>query len=263
MFHRRVRRWISQPCRGGPSLGPSPVLLLLACLFIAGCARSAAPSTAHLGVRALDATPTASPTAPPLSTAPLTVAAIGASDAFGIGTDQPHTDNWPAVLAGRLSSAAHLVNLGIPGATVALARRDEVPVALSAQPDVIAIFLGINDLDQGVTLAAFEQQLAALVQALRGSTLARIYVANLPDLTLLPYFAKDDPLTLEEQVSAWNAAIARICTAQGAALVDLHAAWSELANHPNYVSADGLHPSTAGAHRIAAAFVAAIEGGAP
>jgi lysophospholipase L1-like esterase len=238
-------------------------LPLLAGLLAAGCALSAAPSTPRLAARVLDATPTASPTAPPLSTAPLTVVAIGASDAFGIGTDQPRTDNWPTVLAGRLSSAAHLVNLGIPGATVALAQRDELPVALAAQPDVIAIFLGINDLDQGVALAAFEQQLTALLQALRGGTLARIYVANLPDLTLLPYFAKDDPLTLEEQVSAWNAAITRICTAQGVALVDLHAAWSELANHPNYVSADGLHPSTAGARRIAAAFVAAIESGAP
>jgi lysophospholipase L1-like esterase len=209
------------------------------------------------------ATSTPAPTPPPLSAAPLTVVAIGASDAFGIGTDRPQTDNWPAVLAGRLSSAAHLVNLGIPGATVVLAQRDEVPVALAVQPDLIAIFLGINDLDQGVTLSAFAQQLTTLVQSLRGGTLARIYIANLPDLTLLPYFAKDDPLALEEQVSAWNGAIARICATQDATLVDLHAAWSELAAHPNYVSTDGLHPSTAGAQRIAAAFVIAIESSAP
>src|SRR5258708_38929120 len=102
-----------------------------------------------------------------------------------------------------------------------------------------------------------------MVKSLRAGTLARICVANLPDLTLLPYFAKDDPLALEAQVAAWNAAIARICAAQGVTLVDLHAAWSELANHPNYVSADGLHPSTAGARRIPTAFLAPLESGTP
>src|SRR5215472_3083405 len=120
---------------------------LFLCLLATSCAASTptqqlalAPAPARaLGVAP---TPTPNPTAPPpLTTMSLTYVAIGASDAFGIGTDGPQTESWPAVVAHRLSASSHLINLGIPGATVALARRIEVPVALDAQPDIITVWL--------------------------------------------------------------------------------------------------------------------------
>jgi acyl-CoA thioesterase-1 len=225
-----------------------------------GAAHLAAGSPGALATPTVTASATAQP---PASDKVLSLAVIGASDAFGIGTDQPETESWPAVLAHDLSSKAHLVDLGIPGATVEMAARDEAPIAAVAQPDVIAILLGINDLDNGVSLATFDLQLRALVRTLRSDTSATIYIASLPDLALLPYFAKDDPVALAVQVTDWNADIAAICASGGATLVDLFAAWSELAQHPEYVSADGLHPSVVGAQRIAGAFFAAIEGTVP
>ena len=45
----------------------------------------------------------------------LTYVAIGASDTFGIGADDPQTENWPANLAAALGSGVRLFNLGIPG----------------------------------------------------------------------------------------------------------------------------------------------------
>src|SRR5258707_1283375 len=61
------------------------------------------------------------------------------------------------------------------------------------------------------------------------------------------------------ELARWNQAIAGVCTAHGAHLVDLFPDWSELAAHPEYVSADGFHPSTVGAQRLAAIFAAAIR----
>ncbi len=229
---------------------------------------TAAFGTAHLARNSngVIATPTvtASATAlPSASDKAFSLVVIGASDAFGIGTDQPETESWPAVLAHDISSKAHLLDLGIPSATVEMAARDEVPVAAAATPDEIAILLGINDIDDGVTLATFDQQLRALVSMLRNETTAAIYIANLPDLALLPYFAKDDPIGLSTEVTNWNADIAAICASDGATLVDLFSAWSELSQHPEYVSSDGLHPSAVGAQRIAEAFFTAIQGTAP
>jgi lysophospholipase L1-like esterase len=253
--------------------GPRRRVILLTMLALVvvgvgalGLARLAAGTRPRTSAQ--NPSPTVLPTAtatpqPPASDAPLTLVVIGASDAFGIGTDQPRTQSWPSVLASELSSKTHLVDLGIPGATAELAARDEVPVGVAAQPQDIAILLGINDLDDGVPLATFNQQLRGVVSTLRSGTTAAIYIANFPELTLLPYFAKDDPITLATAVAAWNADIAAVCASSGATLVDLFTAWSELAQHPEYVSADGLHPSAVGAQRIAQAFFDAIEGHAP
>lgn len=193
----------------------------------------------------------------------LTYVAIGASDAFGVGTADPNRDNWPAVLARTLATPGrqiHLVNLGIPGATAALAVRDELPVALDAQPTLVTIWLGVNDLDQHITLDSYIQGLRSLIFALTREGQTHVFVGNLPELSLLPYFtARDDPVTLRLQTRQWNAAIAAACIAEGATLVDVFAGWGELASHPEYISQDGLHPSTAGAERLAGLFAEAIR----
>ena len=70
----------------------------------------------------------------PSPTGGITYVALGASDAFGVGTYDVNDDNWPAVLADDLGGSVHLVNLGIPGATVAEATRAELPIALMPSP---------------------------------------------------------------------------------------------------------------------------------
>jgi acyl-CoA thioesterase-1 len=192
-----------------------------------------------------------------------TFVALGASDAFGIGTDNPKTQAWPVVLAHLLGSGTHLVNLGIPGATVPQATRDELPVALSVQPAIITVWLAVNDFDSGVTLKVYELQLRGLLSSLVAGTSAHIYVGNLPDLTLIPYFAGRNYPNLASQVNAWNAGIAAICAEVGVTLVDIFGGWRELADHPEYISSDGFHPSTSGARRLAEIFAAAIQASTP
>jgi lysophospholipase L1-like esterase len=189
----------------------------------------------------------------------LTYVAIGASDAFGVGSDDPARQCWPSVLAGQLGSSVHLVNLGIPGATIAQAARDELPVALAAQPKLITILLGTNDLVNGIPLESSLQQLRALLVTLRQGTQATIYIGNLPDLTLLPYFAHDDQEKLRAHIADFNSALEDLATSQGVVLVDIFGEWSDLATHPEYISADGLHPSAAGAERLARFFAEAMR----
>jgi lysophospholipase L1-like esterase len=43
-------------------------------------------------------------------------------------------------------------------------------------------------------------------------------------------------------------------------MVDLRPAWQEVAQHPEYISSDGFHPSTVGYQRLAEVFYsAAVE----
>jgi lysophospholipase L1-like esterase len=195
--------------------------------------------------------------------AALTYVAIGASDAFGIGTDDPDRENWPTVAASSLGVPVHLVNLGIPEATAAQAEQAELPVALDQHPDIVTVWLAVNDLADGVPLTTYDQQLRALLHALRQGTRARIFVGNVPDLTLLPHFAGYDPTALTAEIQQWNAAIAADCAAEGAYLVDLYSGWSQLAQHPEYIAPDGFHPSTIGALVLGQIFADAIRQSPP
>src|SRR5262249_35864171 len=68
------------------------------------------------------------------------------------------------------------------------------------------------------------------------------------------------PDEVDAQVQAYNAAIARVAQRNGAKVVDLYAAGQVPDQHPEYVSGDGFHPSTAGAAANAEKFRLALGG---
>jgi lysophospholipase L1-like esterase len=178
--------------------------------------------------------------------------AIGASDSYGVGTDDPATQSWPAVLARYLPRSTHFVNLGVPGILLHRAVEVELPVALDAHPTLVTVWLAVNDLAAGVPLPAYRHDLGVLLGTLRHATRARVLIANVPDLTLLPAFRAYRGLG--PVVVAWNAAIAAEAHAHGAILVDVYAHWRDLTLHPEYVGPDGLHPTAEGYRRLAELF---------
>jgi lysophospholipase L1-like esterase len=177
---------------------------------------------------------------------------LGASDAFGVGTFDPDRENWPARLADDLPQPTHLVNLGIPGATLAQAQQEELPIATAQHPQIMVIWLVVNDIIDNVPLATYSTQLRATLATIRNASPAtQVFVGNVPDLTQLPYFDGRDTTSLQAQIDAWNAAIAQDCAAEGARLADLASAWGQFIEHPEYISRDGLHPSDEGAQALA------------
>jgi lysophospholipase L1-like esterase len=188
----------------------------------------------------------------------LTYVAIGASDTFGFGTSDPYTQNWATDLAGRLGPRYHLINLGIPGIVVHQALRVELPVALDAHPNLVTIWLAVNDIIDKVPVNNYAQDLDTLLGRLQsGAPHARIAVANVPDLILLPFFyhhTNFNAQLLQEQILAYNTVIANVVNRHHAILIDLSQYSDDLTSHPEYVSADGLHPTAAGYEQIAAIF---------
>jgi lysophospholipase L1-like esterase len=185
----------------------------------------------------------------------MTLVVMGASDAYGIGTDDPDRENWPTQLANDLPQPVHLVNLGVPGATLAQAQQQELPIAIAQHPQALVLWLAVNDIIDDVPLATYASQLRATLASLKAqSPGTHVFVGNLPDLSQLPFFSGYEPATLRAEVSAWNGAIAQACAAEGATLADLANGWGQMANHPGYISDDGLHPSRMGALELAAFF---------
>lgn len=192
---------------------------------------------------------------------PLTYVAIGASDAVGVGAPNPEIDGWVPRLASRMGDGVTLVNLGVSGSTLAQALDEQLPPALDAQPDVVTVWLAVNDMNARVPLESYAAGLDLLLTQLQ-RTHARILVGNVPDLGRLAVYGGLDPTLLSAEVDRWNAVIADAAARHDATLVDLHARWRELADHPEYISPDGFHPSADGYQRLSDLFAESLNAGA-
>jgi lysophospholipase L1-like esterase len=150
-----------------------------------------------------------------------------------------------------------VINLGVSGSTLHQALDEQLGPAVDAKPDVVTVWLAVNDLNAGVPLERYQQDLDRLLAALKPSG-ARVLVANVPDLAQLAPFARR--AELDREVARWNQVIAESTERHGAMLVDLHAHWQEAAQHPEYLSQDGFHPSSEGYARLADLFAEALDG---
>jgi lysophospholipase L1-like esterase len=210
--------------------------------------------------------------------APIVYAAVGASESVGVGAADPTRDAWPQVLfRTALPQSAVLYNFGIPGATTAQALSDELPEALTIEPTLVTVWLNVNDIIAGVSAEQYQGELDQLVHSLRRGGAARVLVANSPYLDRLPVYidcragnppagvdcppglATTPPSALNAIVSAYNSSVAQVAQTEGAVLVDLHAQGEVPDQHPEWVSGDGFHPSTAGYAAIAGVFAAALK----
>lgn len=235
----------TRPAPASRILAGACTLALVICLTLSACGAQPATSNASSVARG--------------SQGP-TLVVLGASDAFGIGTYDPDRENWPMWLAHDLPQPIHLVNLGIPGATLAQAQQEELPVATAQRPSILVLWLVVNDIIADVPLTTYSAQLRATLATIKASSPStHIFVGNVPDLTRLPYFDGREPAGLRAQIEAWNAEIARDCAAEGVALADLASAWGQFAEHPEYISRDGLHPSDEGAQALADFFASVIR----
>ncbi|TME78349.1 MAG: hypothetical protein E6I47_12695 [Chloroflexi bacterium] len=239
----------------------------IAGLMLAGLTLSACGAIGNTGAQP-------SPTAPTR----LVYAAIGASETFGIGAGDPR-QAWPRVFSDDvLPRSAVLHNFGIPGATTAQALHDEVPAALAVHPTVVTVWLNVNDLINGVAAQDYEAQLRQVLRALRRGGQARVLVANTPDLAQLPAYRAclpnapmagptclipaglmPTPQAVAAAVAGYNAAISDAAEKEGATLVDLNLNDGQIAQHPEWISADGFHPSSQGYAVIAKQFEGAYR----
>lgn len=185
----------------------------------------------------------------------LTYVAIGASDSVGVGANAPDAEGWVPVLAAHLPPNSRLVNLGISGTLLQQALDQQLPVALDSDPDLVTVWLAVNDLNARVPLSRYGSELDRLLGALRARTGATVLVGNVPDLARIPVYQQLDRVQVEREVERWNQTIAEVVARHGAELVDLHADWRELAEHPEYVGRDGFHPSSDGYRRLADVFL--------
>jgi lysophospholipase L1-like esterase len=240
-------------------------LIFVSLLAVVSC--SAAPSAVATATPRATPTPTllvttSAPTASPSAVAAaFRYVAVGASDTVGVGASDPHTGSWPARLAARLPAGTEYLNLGVSGSIASQAAREQLPAAFAARPQLVTIWLAVNDLNANVSAADYATALRSVVAPLVSGTTARIFVGDVPDLRSVPAYAGTDQTALLARIAAYNAAIAALAAtfAERVTVVDLFTGSGPLVSTIT-VSADGFHPSDAGYALIADRFAAAIAG---
>jgi acyl-CoA thioesterase I len=235
----------------------------LVAFVLSGCGSS--PTAVASATPRQTATPTLfvttrAPTPSPTTTGTaFRFVAIGASDTVGAGASDPRTGSWPARVAARLPAGTDFVNLGVSGSLAAQASREQVPTALGLQPQLVTLWLAVNDLNANVTAADYVVALRSVVEPLVSRTTARMFVGNVPDLRSVPVYAGTDQAALLARITAYNAALTALAAAfpGRVTIVDLFTGSAALMSTIT-VSTDGFHPSDAGYALIAERFVKAI-----
>jgi lysophospholipase L1-like esterase len=196
------------------------------------------------------------PVAPSATARPVrTLVTLGDSTCVGLGDPLPG-GGWRGVsVLLRDALAAQLVNPSRSGARMADVLREQLVPALAAAPDVVVLFVGMNDtLRSDFDPERLRADCAELVGALRAAG-AHVLMLRYHDHTRV--FRLPAPLrrALRDRIDALNAALDAVADQDGVGLLDLHrlpggydhAAWS----------IDRLHPSELG-HRMLAAGLAGL-----
>jgi lysophospholipase L1-like esterase len=221
-------------------------------------ARSAVPTAAP-------APPTAVPTTPPAGppARPIRYAAIGASDTVGVGTVDPAHLNWTARIADQLPPDTVYQRFARSGITLYEAMSVEVPAAVAFRPNLVTVWLVVNDALRGVPLPVYQKELTALLDELTTKTDATIVLLNAPDISnvLQPGASEQTRLQMRSVAEIWNQGIATAAAPYGnrVVIVDLFAPSEQAPHHADWLSPDGFHPSAAGYQEIADTAVATIR----
>lgn len=185
-------------------------------------------------------------------------AAIGASDTVGTGSSNPQTDSWDAQLAKMFPQNYQFLRLGIGGITLDKANQCLLPMALAAEPTIVTDWNVVNDIVLGRTTSQYQSDLEYFLQEVTQRTQAKILIGNVPNLSALPFVQRiaGTRYNLDDLAKQWNDVIAaEVAKYPGRVyLVNLQRNLSSLQQHPEWVSGDGLHPTTAGYTQIAQAF---------
>jgi len=236
------------------------VALVSACSAAPAAQPSPTPRPTATPTTAATITPT---TAPPTATASpsLRYVAIGASDSVGVGASDPTKGSWPAIVASRLPAGSPpYTNLGVSGSLALQAVAQQLPGAIAQNPNLVSVWLAVNDLNATIQPASFADALRQILDGLVQKTGATIFVGNVPDLRTVPVYASADKARLLAGIQAYNDAIAAIAARNPdrVKVVDLFTGSAALVSTAT-VSQDGFHPSDEGYQLIAERFATAMR----
>ena len=192
---------------------------------------------------------------------PLRFTVLGDSTGAGVGAgDAEHA--YPTLLAERLAALGYRVELSsfaVSGARVADVLNDQVPKAVEAEPNLVFVAIGANDVTHVTRLAEVREDLEAAIGKLR-ATGATVVVAGAPDMRAAAFL---EPL---RSIAGWRGrqvagAVADAAHAMDVPVVPLAEKTARffVEDPDSAYSDDMFHPGPAGYSRWADAIFPYLE----
>lgn len=173
--------------------------------------------------------------------------ALGDSTGAGIGARE---GGYVARIFRKIEAVrdgSTLTNLCISGATSADVLNRQLERGVAADPNLVTLGIGINDIGHGLALEEFAENYDAILNRLKGGTRATIVVSNLPDISSAPRIPPTLRSEYQQRIIMFNRKLEEVANRHGVVIFDVFGITHEqLAEHPEYFSADGFHPSDAG-----------------
>lgn len=174
--------------------------------------------------------------------------ALGDSLTYGFGANE-YKDSYTYKLANYLSQNGNSVtlnDLSYPGN-----RTDDIKKQLNAttvlKPDIITLFIGINDTHQLVETSNFEKNYDQILYQLVHTTNAKIYLINIPYLGPSSINLPPFNFYYEAKTRSHNKTIEKLASKYNLSYIDLYGQSVGLFknNGPHYAK-DQYHPSAEG-----------------
>ena len=187
-----------------------------------------------------------------MSTDRISYLALG--DSYTIGEGVAEADRWPAQLARALRAEG--IALGDPRVIATTGwTTDELAAALDAEEPIgeygfASLAVGVNNQYRGRSVENYRGEFTALLEraiGYAGGHADRVLVLSIPDwgVTRFGMASGRDAVAIAQELDAYNAAAAEVCTRRGVAFVDITPISRARGAEDAMLADDGLHPSAA------------------
>lgn len=191
-----------------------------------------------------------------------TYVAIGDSTVEGIGASVP-AKAYAGIVYSVIKLSFHKAtyhNFGKSGARVQDVLAGQTDKAIAANPDLITLSVGANDIVRHTKLADFRSDLTGLIEKLQAGTHAMIVVTNVPNFSTLrsiPHVLKP---VAKRRIKQFNGCILEVARAHNVDHIDTYHHSTILARQfPEAVASDNFHPSDFGYAIWASMVMATIQ----
>ncbi len=180
---------------------------------------------------------------------------LALGDSYTIGEGLPAADNFPNQTARLLTARGLDVGTPVVIATTGWTT-DELAVAIHERAiqetfSVVSLLIGVNNQYRGRTIMNYRDEFLRLLQQavqFAGGVTERVVVLSIPDWSRTPFAStaeagQRNPIKVAEEIDAYNEIARRLSTAAGCGWIDITPSTREHAQLPDYLVADGLHPS--------------------
>ncbi len=186
---------------------------------------------------------------------------LGDSTAAGVGASSAATA-LPTLVAEGRDRPVELTTLARSGVTLAEVVEHQLPAVAAAEPDVVFVSVGANDVTHFTSRADFEQRYRRLVAGLPES--AEVVLLGVPDMGAVPRLAQPLRAVAGFRGRQLDEVVQEVAADTGSAYVDIAGEAGPLfrADPDRFFAADRYHPSDAGYRRWADAVLDVVQASA-